>query len=88
MGRVLGLSPGALTRVGVLLVIVLIGAGPASLAAEQEVAARATAILNQVEVLSADGATRRLSRGDLIYVGDILTTGPKDEPSCASPTVG
>ena len=76
MGRVLGLSPRR-TLLGSMLVIVLWALALASFAAEQEVAARATAILNQVEALSADGATRRLSRGDLIYVGDILTTGPK-----------
>jgi len=62
---------------GFVLAVVLWTLAFASLAAEPEVAARATAILNQVEALSADGVTRRLARGDLIYVGETLTTGPK-----------
>ncbi|MGB0317597.1 MAG: FecR family protein, partial [Pseudomonadales bacterium] len=70
------MSPGR-ALLGFVLAVVLWTLAFASLAAEPEVAARATAILNQVEALSADGVTRRLARGDLIYVGETLTTGPK-----------
>ena len=76
MGRVRRSGPGRVLS-GSLLVFWLWVLALATLAAEPEVAARATAILNKVEAISADGVARRLARGDLIYVGETLTTGPK-----------
>gem|GEM_PF-6617692 len=46
-------------------------------AGDPNVAARATAVLNLVEAIDPSGAVRRLARGDLVFVGETLRTGPK-----------
>lgn len=56
--------------------ILLIGLAP-PLAAQQEPAGRVTVVLGTVEAESPDGERRTLRRGDPVYEGDTLHSGPR-----------
>jgi len=45
--------------------------------AQQQPAGRVTITLGSVEAVAADGSVRRLQRGDPVYQGDTLRTGPR-----------
>lgn len=62
------------TCVSVILLFFLLAVVPA--AAQQQPAGRATAVLGLVEAVAADGEVRRLSRGDPVFEGETLRTGP------------
>ncbi|MCC5874076.1 MAG: FecR domain-containing protein [Gammaproteobacteria bacterium] len=59
-----------------LSLIVLMGLSP-PLSAQQEPAGRVTVVLGTVEAESADGDRRRLGRGDPVFEGDTLHSGPR-----------
>lgn len=61
-----------MTYVGCLLAAALLAAGPA-LGAEQ--AATATLAVGTVQDVALDGSSRLLHDGDLVYSGDVITTG-------------
>jgi len=59
-----------------LCLLVLVGLAP-PLAAQQEPAGRVTVVLGSVEAESADGDRRPLGRGDAVFEGDTLHSGPR-----------
>lgn len=59
------------------LSLILLVSLAAPLAAQQEPAGRVTVVLGSVEAESADGDRRSLGRGDSVFEGDTLQSGPR-----------